>query len=316
MTYDSVLLVAFGGPTAGCCEAYDPDTCPGEAFCFVEGIVGTAASQRERVTAIAAHYVALGGFSPFNALTFKQAEVLETALRERDVPLPVYAGFRHWRPYLEQALSEMAANRHRNILGIIMAPHQSSVSWDWYQQVVEKAIDAVDSEKPRIDYLDPWFAHPGYVGAIAEIIETQCAEKLARAELVFTAHAIPQPAADTSPYTQQFSQTVAAVAEAIGKPRFGLAYQSQAENSPLLWTRPDINDWLRARKAEGVDTVVAAPIGFLSDHVEVLYDLDVEASEAAAACGIDFIRTATVGTHPKFIEMFAAFVCEKVLAAK
>ena len=193
MRYDSVLLVAFGGPTAGCCEAYDSDTCPSEAYCFVEGIVGTAASQRERVKDIASHYVALGGFSPFNALTFKQARALEIALRARDVSLRVYAGFRHWRPYLEQVISEMAANGHRNILGIIMAPHQSSVSWDWYQQVVEKAINAVAGEKPRIDYLDPWFAHPGYVGAIAEQVKAASSEKLARAEVVFTAHAIPQP---------------------------------------------------------------------------------------------------------------------------
>ena len=312
MKYDSVLLIAFGGPTLGCCEKYNTDACPGEAYCFVEGIVGTAASQRERVKDIAGHYVALGGFSPFNALTFKQAQALETALRTRDVSLRVYAGFRHWQPYLSQVLSEMATSGHRKILGIIMAPHQSSVSWDWYQQVVEKGINAITGEKPGIDYLDPWFAHPGYVGAIAEIIETQCAEKLERAELVFTAHAIPQPAADTSPYTQQFQLTAAAVAEHIRKPRFGLAYQSQAENSPLLWTQPDINDWLRARKAEGVETVIASPIGFLCDHVEVLYDLDVEASETAAACGIDFIRTPTVGTHPKFIEMFADFVCEEM----
>ena len=311
MKYDSILLVAFGGPTPGCCQKYDNDTCPGEAYCFVEGIAGTAESQKERVKDISAHYVKLGGFSPFNKLTFEQAAALENALQKRDLPLPVYAGFRHWTPYLKEVIAQMGEKGHRKILGIIMAPHQSKVSWEWYQQTVRKGIDAVDGEKPTIDYLDPWYTHKGYVGAISEIIKTVCGDKLERAELVFTAHAIPQSAADTSPYTQQFRKTGEAVAQEIGKTRFGLAYQSAVENSPIPWTQPDINDWIKARKAEGVDTVVASPIGFLCDHVEVLYDLDIEAKETAAACGVDFIRAGTVGSHPKFINMLADFVYEK-----
>ena len=315
MNYDSVLLVAFGGPTPGCCQEYDNDTCPGEAYCFVEGIVGTAKSQIARIKDISAHYVQLGGFSPFNELTFKQADALESALQARNLPIPVYAGFRHWTPYLKEVIAEMAQKGHRKILGIIMAPHQSKVSWEWYQQTVKKGIEAVDGEKPTIDYLDPWYTHTGYVGAIAEIIKTAGADKLERAELVFTAHAIPQPAADTSPYTQQFEKTGAAVAQEIGKTQFSFAYQSEVENSPIPWTQPDINDWLKARKAEGVNTVVASPIGFLCDHVEVLYDLDIEAAETAEACGIDFIRAGTVGAHPKFINMLADFVSEKSVNA-
>ena len=311
MRYDSVLLVAFGGPTPGCCQKYNNDVCPGEAYCFVEGIVGTAESQIERVKDISAHYVKLGGFSPFNELTFKQANALENALQVRNLPLPVYAGFRHWTPYLSEVIAKMAQKGHRNILGIIMAPHQSKVSWEWYQQTVKKGIEAINSEKPTIDYLDPWYTHEGYVGAIAEIIKTASDDKLERAELVFTAHAIPQSVANSSPYTQQYRKTGEAVAEKIGKTRFGLAYQSAVENSPMPWTEPDINDWIRDRKGEGVDTIVASPIGFLCDHVEVLYDLDIEATETAEACEIDFIRAGTVGAHPKFINMLADFVCEK-----
>ncbi len=314
MKYDSVLLVAFGGPTPGCCQKYNTDACPGEAYCFVEGIAGTAESQRERVKDISAHYIKLGGFSPFNKLTFEQAAALENALQRRDLSLPVYAGFRHWTPYLKEVIAEMAQKGHRKILGIIMAPHQSKVSWEWYQLAVKKGIDAIDGEKPTIDYLDPWYTHKGYVGAIAEIIRTACGTKLERAELVFTAHAIPQSAANTSPYTQQFGKTGEAVAQEIGKTRFGLAYQSAVENSPIPWTEPDINDWIKARKEEGIDTVVASPIGFLCDHVEVLYDLDIEAKETAAACGVDFIRAGTVGVHPKFINMLADFVYDKSMS--
>ena len=311
MKYDSVLLVAFGGPTPGCCKKYDTKNCPGEAYCFVEGIAGEAESQKERVKDISSHYVKLGGFSPFNELTFKQAKALQNALQQRNLPLPVYAGFRHWTPYLKDVIAEMAEKGHRKILGIIMAPHRAKVSWEWYQQTVKKGIEAVEGEKPTIDYLDQWYTHNGYVGAIAEIIKTACGDKLDRAELVFTAHAIPQVAADTSPYSQQYEKTGEAVARKIGKKRFSFAYQSEVENSPMPWTQPDINDWLRAKKEEGVDTVVASPIGFLCDHVEVLYDLDIEAKETAEACGIDFIRAGTVGDHPKFIGMLADFVCEK-----
>ncbi|MDE0424087.1 MAG: ferrochelatase [Candidatus Poribacteria bacterium] len=311
MKYDSVLLVAFGGPTPGCCQQYDSDACPGEAYCFVKGIVGPAKSQIERIKDISAHYIKLGGFSPFNELTFGQATALENILKKRGLPLPVYAGFRHWNPYLKEVIAEMAQKGHRKTLGIIMAPHQSKVSWEWYQQTVKKGIEAIDGEKPTVDYLDPWYTHNGYVGAIAEIIKTASGDKLERAELVFTAHAIPLSSADTSPYTQQFEKTGKAVAQAIGKSRFGLAYQSAVENSPIPWTQPDINDWIKAQKAKGVGTIVASPIGFLCDHVEVLYDLDIEATETAASCDVDFIRAGTVGDHPKFISMLADFVCEK-----
>ena len=278
---------------------------------LLKELSGRAESQIARIKNISAHYVKLGGFSPFNELTFKQADALENALQIRNLSLPVYAGFRHWTPYLSEVIAEMAQKGHRKILGIIMAPHQSKVSWEWYQQAVKKGIEAVDGEKPTINYLDPWYTHEGYVGAIAEIIKTTSGNKLERAELVFTAHAIPQSAANSSPYTQQYRKTGEAVAEKIGKTQFSLTYQSAVENSPMPWTQPDINDWIRDRKREGIDTIIASPIGFLCDHVEVLYDLDIEATETAEACGIDFIRTGTVGSHPKFINMLADFVSEK-----
>ena len=311
MKYDCILLIAFGGPTPGCCNKYDTQKCPGEAYCFVEGIAGEAESQKERVKDIASHYVQLGGFSPFNKLTFGQAKALQNALEQRDLPLPVYAGFRHWTPYLKDVIAEMSEKGHRNIIGIIMAPHQAKVSWDWYQQTVKKGIEALEKEKMTIDYLEPWYTHKGYVGAVADIIQAASGEKLEHAHLVFTAHAIPQVAADTSSYSQQFEKTAQAVANQINKKEYNVAYQSEVETSPIPWTQPDINAWLREKAAEGVKTVIASPIGFLCDHVEVMYDLDIEAKEIAEECGIDFIRTGTVGDHPKFVSMLADFVCAK-----
>ena len=311
--YDSILLIAFGGPTPGCCQKHD--ACPGEAHCFVEGIVGTAVSRAERLREVTSHYVALGGFSPFNELTFKQAEAIESNLKNRGADLPVYAGFRHWMPYIHEVIAAMAGKKHRRILGIIMAPHQSKVSWDWYQQTVNEAIEALDVKQLTISYLDPWYTNPGYIRAITNQIDVAsknlAKDRRDKASLIFTAHAVPQSVAKTSPYAQQFDETAKAVATLIGKKDYNLAYQSQAENTKIPWTQPDINDLIREKKQLGVHDVIVSPIGFLCDHVEVLYDLDIEAKSTADECGIHFIRARTVGDHPQFINMLAELVCER-----
>jgi ferrochelatase len=309
--YDSILLIGFGGPTAGCCQKYA--SCPSEAHCFVEGIVGTAPSWAKRVREVVSHYLALGGFSPFNALTFQQARALEAALKDRGIDVPVYAGMRHWTPYIHEVIAEMAQKGHRQILGIIMAPYQSKASWDEYQQAVSQAIKTLNGNRLTIHYLDVWYAHSGYIKAIADRIHLACKEmaedRFDNASLVFTAHAIPKAAANASPYIHQFAETATAVASLIGKD-FNLAYQSQPQGTPIPWTQPDINDLIR-EKAE-VRDVIVSPIGFLCDHVEVLYDLDVEAKATAESHGMGFIRAGTVGAHPEFIRMLADLACDRL----
>ncbi|MDE0299845.1 MAG: ferrochelatase [Candidatus Poribacteria bacterium] len=312
--FDSVLLVAFGGPTPGCCHKYA--SCPGEAFCFVEGILGASASKSERVNEVASHYSQLGGFSPFNELTGQQANSLGAALSERGVDVPVYTGFRHWSPFVNEVIPRMVKNGHRNILAIIMAPHQSKVSWDWYQQTVTDAIGEVEGEKPVVNYIKPWFSHRGYISAISELIR-EAAESLSPVEfgdamLVFTAHAIPQAAANASPYTRQFGRTASLVSVQLDRERYHLAYQSGPEHSPIPWTQPDINDFIRERCRHHFDTVIASPIGFLCDHVEVLYDLDLVARATAEKYDLNFIRARTVGSHPEFINMLADLCCDRV----
>ena len=310
--FDSVLLIAFGGPTPGCCNKYD--SCPGEAYCFVEGIAGDAPSKAERVKEVANHYSLLGGYSPFNELTGMQAESLRTALVDRGADVPVYAGFRHWSPYVREVIPRMVENGHRKILGIIMAPHQSKVSWDWYQQTVANAIAELEGEKPTVRYLEPWFRHEGYITAITELIHEACKSlepgEFESGALVFTAHGIPQSAANASSYTRQFGRTAGLVADRLGKERFHLAYQSAPRSPAVPWTQPDINDLIRERYQSRVDTVIASPVGFLCDHVEVLYDLDYEARNTAEDCGIKFIRAGTVGDHPAFINMLADLCCQ------
>ena len=312
--FDSILLVAFGGPTPGCCHKYA--SCPGEAFCFVKGIVGNAPSKADRVKEVADHYTQLGGFSPFNELTMKQAEALQAALAERGVDVPVYAGFRHWSPYVREVIPRMVKDGHRDILAIIMAPHQSKVSWDWYQQTVAEAVENLEGEKPAINYLSPWFRYEGFITAVVERIREECKDlgpaEFDKAALVFTAHGIPQSAARNSSYTRQFRRSAGLAAKKLGRDVFDLAYQSAPTNPPVPWTQPDINALIRERLRKRVDTVIASPIGFLCDHVEVLYDLDYEARATAGQYGLNFIRAGTVGTHPAFIDMLADHCCDDV----
>ena len=316
--YDSILLVGFGGPTLGCCRQHDP--CPGEAYCFVKGIVGNAASNAARVKEVANHYVKLGGFSPFNELTFKQADALGTALRKRGVDSPIYVGMRNWTPYLHETIVKMVEQGHRNVLAIIMSAYRSKASWERYQNDVIAAVETVGDQTLSIRYLeDLWHLHSGFINAIAERIRIACngisESRFAKAALIFTAHAIPQVAAKTSPYPEQFRQTASAVAEALGTD-FDIAYQSAPDNPTVPWTSPDINDLLREKREAGVQDVIVSPIGFLCDHVEVLYDLDLEARGTAEACGMNFIRAGTVGEHPEFIDMLANLACEEFQTIK
>ncbi len=311
--YDSILLVGFGGPTPGCCKQYD--SCPGEAYCFVEGIVGTAPLHAERVQEVAHHYVALGGFSSFNELTFRQADALETTLKDRGVDAPIYAGMRNWMPYLHETLALMVEKGHRNILGIIMSAYQSKSSWERYQNDVTAAIERLNGVTPNVSYLeDAWHIRSGFINTIADQIRVACGEmednRFEKAALIFTAHAIPRPAAKSSPYTKQFRQTASAVASVLGKD-FGIAYQSSPDNPTAPWTGPDINNLIQEKKKVGIQDVIVSPIGFLCDHVEVLYDLDMEARATAETCGMSFIRAGTVGDHPEFIGMLADLVCER-----
>ncbi len=310
-SYDNILLVGFGGPTPGCCWQYDP--CPGEAHCFVEGIVGNAPSNAARVKEVASHYVKLGGFSPFNELTFKQADALGTALRKRGVDPPIYVGMRNWTPYLHETIARIVERGHRNVLAIIMSAYRSKASWERYQNDVIAAMEMLGDTKPSIRYLeDLWHLHPGFINAIAERIRSACsgisASRFAEAALIFTAHAIPEVAAKTSPYPEQFRQTASAVAEVLGTD-FDLAYQSAPDNPTVPWTGPDINGLIKEKREAGVQDIIVSPIGFLCDHVEVLYDLDLEARGTAEAFDMNFIRAGTVGEHPEFIDMLANLVC-------
>jgi ferrochelatase len=313
---DGLLLLGFGGPTPGCCgrRAVCSKTAGCEAECFVAGILGDNPARMGRIHEVVHHYQATGGgFSPYNALTGQQATALAAELARQGAAMPVAMGFRHWTPWTRDGLAELQAKGCRRVGLLVMAPHQSSVSWDWYLKHAAEAADAIGDSAPELAaVVPPWWTLPGFIaGCAARIREATAgwdAARFAAAELIFTAHAIPQPVETTSPYRQQFAETAALIAAALGHPQHRIAFQSQPSDSRVPWSAPTIESAIDAAKDAGATEVVVQACGFLVDHTEVLFDLDVEAKDHAAGLGLAFTRARCVHDHPEFIAGLAAAI--------
>jgi ferrochelatase len=305
MQFDSVLFIGFGGPRAA-----------DEIRPFLRNVVRGRNVPPERVEEVAHHYEAVGGRSPYNELTFRQAEALRARLAEEGVPLPVYVGMRNWYPYLREAIAAMVGEGRQRAVGVILAAHRSPTSDQRYRLDVERAKEANGGVGPEVEYLDPWHMHPLFLEAQAARVEEATGQRRGdwpgELPLLFTAHSIPASMAQGSPYEDEIRQSAAGVAGLLGVERWWVAYQSRSGDLRTPWLEPDISDALRDLAAQGVRELVAVPIGFLCDHVEVLYDLDVEAGQTAAECGIRMHRAGTVGDHPAFIRMLAEMVLDRV----
>jgi ferrochelatase len=299
--YDAVLLIAFGGPTA-----------LHEVRPFLDNVTRGRPIPAERLELVVHHYELIGGRSPLNDLTFQQARGLEAALREQGPALPVYVGMRNWTPYLRETLQRMATDGVRRAIGVIMSPQQNDAGWGRYQRDVAEARAQVGATAPEVDYVDEWHVHPLFINAMAANVraafERLPADRRATAALVFTAHSIPTAMAAQSPYVEQITEAAQLVAQQAGHPHWSLAYQSRSGSPRDPWLDPDICDVVRQLASDGARDLVVVPIGFVCDHVEVLYDLDIEARQVAEGVGINFVRAATVNDHPLFIRMLADVV--------
>lgn len=299
---DAVLMIAFGGP--GKSEEIRP---------FLANVLQGVPVRPERLEEAARHYEALGGRSPITELTFRQAKSLE-ALLEREGPrLPVYVGMRYWHPFVTETVDQMVRDGVRRAVGLIMAAYDSGAAgWNRSVAAVTTARDIAGPRAPYVDFAQPCFDHPDFIAAMAERVHTQL-QAIPHTHrhgtpLVFTAHSIPVSIAASSPYVQQLETSCRLVAEALGHPCWFLAYQSRSGNPNEPWLEPDVANVLRTLHAEGHRSVVVAPIGFVCDHVEVRYDLDVEAKALADTLGIDFKRAGTVNDHPLYIRTLADLV--------
>ena len=294
MPADAVLLLAFGGPTR-----------PDEIRPFLDNVTRGRRIPPERLESVVHHYERIGGRSPMNELTFRQADALRRALPA----LPVYVGMRNWSPYVADTVAEMTMAGVRRAVGVILSPHANEASRERYYELVAEARATAGPRAPEVVYPPTWHTHPKFVEAIADELRRALgavpADRRTDARVLFTAHSVPVATASTSPYEREFLETARAVAAAAGVAQWQLVYQSRSGNPRDPWLEPDVNDALRAAAAAGVREVVVAPIGFVCDHVEVLYDLDVEARATARTLGLGFRRASTVNDHPLFIRMLA-----------
>ncbi len=296
MPVDAVLLIAFGGPE--CMDDVRP---------FLDNVLRGRPVPRERYEEVVHHYELIGGRSPLNAYTMAQAAGLRSALAAEGSPLPVYVGMRNWAPYIADTLATMQADGLRNALGVILAPHRAEASFERYMASVDAGRAQLGAGAPTVTYAGPWFDHPLFIETMATRTRAALADA-PDAPLVFTAHSIPVPMAGESPYVRELTTSARLTAAAVGRDDFTIAYQSRSGGPRDPWLEPDVNDVIRDLAACGGRSVVVVPIGFVCDHVEVRYDLDIEARATAESVGVRLVRAETANDHPTFARMLAAVV--------
>ncbi|MBD8606570.1 ferrochelatase [Aeromicrobium sp. CFBP 8757] len=301
--FDALLLVSFGGPEK-----------PDDVVPFLENVTAGRGIPRERLVEVGEHYFQFGGRSPINDLNRELLAALRSDFAENGVDLPIYWGNRNWDPYLRDAAQQMAADGVQRAACFVTSAYSS---YSGCRQYREDLFDATTGVEIGLSRLRHYFNHPGFVGPFTEATRDALADAPAGTHVVFVTHSIPTSMNEASggpgrqAYVRQHESVAALVAEGAGAEAFSLAYCSRSGSPRIPWLEPDVNDHLTALKESGVESVVVVPIGFVSDHMEVIYDLDTEASQTAEELGLRFVRAATPGAHPDFVAMVRELLLER-----
>jgi ferrochelatase len=294
------MLLGFGGPAT---EA--------EVVPFLDRVLAGRPVPRDRYQEVIRHYQAVGGHSPYNEIARRQANALEDKLRLMGMDWPVVAGFLYTAPFIDDALRDLEQAGIQRILGFVLAGHRCEASWDRYVMAVKSARERLGSGSPEVQYPPPWHAETLFVAAVADRAQAalEQLDPIARkgARLIFTAHSIPVSMGGRAEYVAQLNESARLIARHLGRDKWTLAFQSRSGDPRDSWLEPDVNEVLRA--AAGGQAVIV-PLGFMCDHVEVLFDLDIEAAKVAREAGVTTVRARTVGEHPKFIEMIAQIAAQ------
>ena len=298
MDYDALLIVSFGGP-----EGMD-DVIP-----FLENVLRGRNVPRERMLQVARHYELFGGVSPINQQNRDLIAALEKELERNGPQLPIYWGNRNWHPLLPDTLRRMAADGVRNALAFVTSAYSSYSSCRQYLQNISDAQASVGPDAPRVEKLRVFYKHPRFIEANVDHVRAVWKKP---AHLVFTAHSIPESMAANCDYVAQLAETGRLIARELNVENWQLVYQSRSGSPSQPWLGPDVCDNLRALARDGVKDVVVAPIGFVSDHMEVVYDLDYEAQKVTQELGMNLVRARTAGTHPAFVKMIRELMLERI----
>ena len=304
--YDAVVYISFGGPEG-----------PDDVIPFLENVTRGRRVPRERLLEVAEHYYHFGGVSPINAENRRVISALEQELSQRGPALPVYWGNRNWHPLLTDTVAQMRRDGIRRAIAFVTSAWSSYSGCRQYHEDIEKARAAAGPAAPKMDKIRQFFNHPGFIAAQADrvnaVLESTSAPRRAEAHLLFTAHSIPQRMADASSYVEQLLEACRLVVENVhGSFEWSLAYQSRSGPPHIPWLEPDVSEHLEKLSSEGLTDVIVVPIGFLSDHMEVRFDLDVEAANVAKERGLNMLRAKTVGAHPAYIKMIRDLILERM----
>ena len=304
-SFDAILIVSFGGP-----EGMD-DVIP-----FLENVLRGRNVPRERMLQVAKHYELFGGVSPINEQNRQLIAALKNQLETSGPNLPIYFGNRNWHPLLADTLRKMRDDGIQNALAFVTSAYSSYSSCRQYLENISEARRDVGNDAPNVEKIRAFYNHPLFIQANVEnvraALEKIPAARRTGAYLVFTAHSIPISMAKNCDYEAQLMETSRLVAEGLGMTHWRLVFQSRSGSPAQPWLGPDICDYLPGMRAAGLTDVVVAPIGFVSDHMEIIYDLDTEAMALCRELGLNMVRAATAGTHPLFIEMVRELIMERV----
>jgi ferrochelatase len=304
--YDAILVVSFGGPEG-----------PDDVLPFLENVLRGKNVPRERMLQVAEHYDHFGGVSPINEQNRALIAALEKELAAHGPKLPIYWGNRNWHPFLVDTLRQMREDGMRRALAFFTSAYSSYSGCRQYREDIQRAQEEVGECAPVVDKLRAYFNHPGFIGAMADRVRAALddvpADRLDAARIVYTAHSIPLAMAASCAYEAQLREASRLVSDAVGHADWQLVYQSRSGPATQPWLEPDVCDYLtELHRTDRVRDVVVAPIGFISDHLEVLYDLDTEARALCEKLGIHMHRAMTVGTHPRFIVMIRELIEERL----
>lgn len=305
MTFDAIMLIAFGGPEK-----------PEDIRPFLRHVLAGRPVPPTRIEEVAHHYELIGGRSPINELTAKQGQALAERLAVDGVKLPIELGMWHAPPFIADTLKKLASGGARRVLGVVMAALHDTATIERYDGAVRDGVAALGLPDFTLRYAPSPEERPGFIEANAELVRAAFArlpeDLQSDARLVFTAHSVPVSVGEQSGYVVKYRAAAERIAREAGLGDYGLAYQSRSGNPRDPWLEPDIGTVVRAEATSGRKALVVAPIGFVCDHVEVLYDLDVEATQIAREVGVTLERASSVTTHPAYIEALAQTVLESL----
>jgi ferrochelatase len=306
--YDAILIVSFGGPEG-----------PDEVMPFLENVLRGKPVPRERMLEVAEHYQHFGGVSPINEQNRQLMAALKQELAAHGPQLPIYWGNRNWRPLLPETLAQMRRDGVKRALALFTSAFSSYSGCRQYRENIIAAREEVGPTAPQVDKLRVFYNHPGFIEPMVESL-SNClaklpAEQTSAAKVLFTAHSIPVSMAENCRYEVQLAEACRLVAEgaSLSPDQWELVYQSRSGSPQQPWLEPDVCDRIEELHAAGdLHELVLVPIGFISDHMEVLFDLDTEARELCDKLGVAMQRAPTVGVHPRFIQMIRELIVERI----